>query len=846
MVLFLIGYGIYSHNQKIIAPLLQSSITDIRKETSFLIDENSKYSVDWVTKNIHFFKAAPDNQVPFTLSNDSYWVLVTLTNTSNVNRSVTLFTDNFILTSFNVFKVDENLTESLAPIYQLNNDNILLSFYPNVAISLEAKQQAKYLFQLKSDAAPKIPVLLVETKAFERLTTLTIVLSTVFVAVVVLMTLYNLIIYFAVQDKVYLFYIGYLISALIVLASINGFGRYIFPFEIHQWFNEYTLIFHYSLVIFLILFTVYFLQYNGQQSWLFKLSITICGLTTAIALCSLFFDHVLQAKIFFSLQPLFYLLCIVLVVKRVKTDFAWARYYILSWIPLLIGAAIQPLSLMNIITNNFYTRNAFLFAVIIELILMAFALAERMRRNEKERLQTIRYHNASGLPRKSNLETTVTELIRNGNNDISVVVIKPEHIERIALYIDDKTNTELFKNLSNKLSSLYAYNDAVIAITDNHEKLCFINNHCLAFILNNELSHQPIEHLVKSTQDVISDNFRINDLQIPLSGVIGITHYPKHGKYPHELINNALLSLNIAEKSSKKWAYFHDDSLRKESDTMKMAVELKQALEQNKLALYHQPQIDLKTLRVCSSECLIRWSNTQGEFIPPTVFIPLAEDIGLINSITLWVIKTALKQQKHLIDEYGYNHMVSINISGKDIAREHFFLDVISIIEASEIPADKIIFELTESASFSSNKQTIELIEKLRDIGITISIDDFGTGYSSMSQINTLSFQELKVDRQFVENIDADPKRKVITKATVEMAKGLGLEVVAEGINSKEDENILRGFGCDIGQGYYYAKPMAFNDYIDWLNRLDHGRIVDGLTGEFIPAETTVPNNEKR
>ena len=206
-------------------------------------------------------------------------------------------------------------------------------------------------------------------------------------------------------------------------------------------------------------------------------------------------------------------------------------------------------------------------------------------------------------------------------------------------------------------------------------------------------------------------------------------------------------------------------------------------------------------------------------------------------SLTLWVVETALTQQAKLTEHTGLNHMVSINISGKDLIQINFIDDITNIIERCDIKAEKIIFELTESISFAQNSIAINTIEKLIELGITISIDDFGTGYSSLSQINQLPFQELKIDREFVEDVCSDIKRKVIAETAVKMAKGLGLEVVAEGINSAQDEEALRGFGCDIGQGYYYAKPMPHEQYLDWLSKLTNGQIPASLEGEYIPAE---------
>ena len=198
----------------------------------------------------------------------------------------------------------------------------------------------------------------------------------------------------------------------------------------------------------------------------------------------------------------------------------------------------------------------------------------------------------------------------------------------------------------------------------------------------------------------------------------------------------------------------------------------------------------------------------------------------------------AVNQQLVLLKN-GYNHMISINISGKDLAAQEFYDFVVELLNDTALPANKIALELTESSTIANNKRAVSVVEKLADLGLIISIDDFGTGYSSMAYINELPFQELKVDRQFIENVCDDKRRKVIAETTVRMAKGLGLEVVAEGINSKLDEDTLKAFGCDIGQGYYYAKPMPLDDYLFWLAQEVNGQVtqavIDDLDGEFIP-----------
>ncbi len=800
---------------------------------AYLLDKDNRYTIsDIVKQGENFIPVAQDN-IPYQLSEQTVWLTLDITNKLSRTQELVLYADNSLLNQFNIYPIKATNVQ-LFP--EESQSHTIYRIYPHLKLTLAAQQSRSFIIEIQTEGPPNVPVMVLTEDDFNHRLLYTQVIYGAFIGIVLLMTLYNLVLYFAIKDNVYLIYIGYLISAALVLSSLTGFGYLIFSVDVQAVINRYLLFIDYYLVIFLLSFTLFFLRYHQQSKHSYRIGKLFCWSLILCSFYSLTLDNIAQTKLFFSLQPLVYLFAIFLIIKRLRSDFSWAKYYVLSWIPLLIGAAIQPLVLLNYLSYSFITSNAFLFAMMAEVTLMAFALAERMRRHEQDRLADITYHVSSGLPRKSNIEHSINQLSIQAKQDFSVIVIKPEHIEKVALYIDDSMNTELFKRLFAKLSSLFEFNDAIYPLTDKNEKLCFINNDSLMFILNNKRNKQPLETLIHSIQQVINENFSVGNIALPLSAIIGVASYPQHGTKSHQLINHAILAANCGENSTIKWAMFEPESSDQANYLLKLTGELKQALENNQLAIYHQPQIDLRTLRVCSSECLLRWQHPEQGFIPPAVFIPIAEDMGLINQLTLWVLKQSLAQQ-HMLNEDGYNHMVSINISGKDIASKNFFRHCLDIIDASNIPADKIIFELTESASFAYNQQALKLIEELAELGVTISIDDFGTGYSTMSQISHLPFQELKVDREFVENVNQDKKRRIIAETTVKMAKGLGLEVVAEGINSQEDEDTLRQFGCDIGQGYFYAKPMTLDDYIDWLEQLINGRIKPPVQGEFIPAK---------
>lgn len=807
---------------------------NIHTNYSYLVDKKSEYSLE----NYQAFKEqlipSRSNKIPFELSDYTYWIQIDVENLSYRSEDLVLYADNNLLDTFEIYTI--NARDKFEPM-ALEGEKRFSRLYPHTLFSLTQDSDISLLLKIQTQGPPNVPLIVMSESNFTKHTLYAQVVYGAFIGIVLLMSLYNFVLYFAIKDKVYLIYIGYLLSAFLVLSSLTGFGNLLFSENIQNVIDKYLLFIDYYLVIFLLYFTLFFLRYDQQNNKSYKLGLLLSGLLLITSFASLSLSIIDQTKLFFSIQPVFYIYAMFLIGRRIRSDFSWAKYYVLSWCPLLVGAAIQPLVLLNYLDYSFITRNAFLFAIMLEITLMAFALAERMRRNEKERLTHIAYHISSGLPRKSNLESKINELCLQGGKSFNVIVIKPEHIEQVILYIDDEENTLLFRRLAQKLSALFEYNDAILPLTDKQEKIAFINNNSFAIILDNHKNQQKIETLIGSIQKIVLDNFRIKDIDLPLTALVGIASYPEHGSKSHQLINHAMMALPQAELSSNKWSIYTSSSSDQANYLLQLTSDLKAALASDQLAIYHQPQIDLKTQRVCSSECLIRWIHPEEGFIPPTVFIPLAEDLGLINQLTYWVIRQSLSQQCFLINELGYNHMVSINISGKDISSKAFLPNVLPIIEESNVPAEKIIFELTESASLTDNEHAMYVIEQLTELGITISIDDFGTGYSSMSQVNHLPFQELKVDREFVENINHDPKRLIIAESTVKMAKGLGLEVVAEGINSQEDEHTLRLFGCDIGQGYYYAKPMQFEDYQQWLEKLNHGRIPAPVEGMFIPKD---------
>ena len=237
------------------------------------------------------------------------------------------------------------------------------------------------------------------------------------------------------------------------------------------------------------------------------------------------------------------------------------------------------------------------------------------------------------------------------------------------------------------------------------------------------------------------------------------------------------------------------------------AGELHTAIKENQLILHFQPQIMIKSGEYSGFEALVRWQHPEKGLIFPDLFIPLAEQNGLIGELTAKVIESAVEQQQ-LLQEKNLNSDVSVNISSEDITSLTLPEQLARLLESRQLDPGLLTLEITESALMGELITSLDILTRLRLKGLRLSIDDFGTGYSSLSQLHRVPFTELKIDRSFVINMVADEQARAIVKTCIMLGHELGMQVVAEGVETKEHLDILSNLGCDIAQGYYISRPV--------------------------------------
>jgi EAL domain-containing protein (putative c-di-GMP-specific phosphodiesterase class I) len=248
-------------------------------------------------------------------------------------------------------------------------------------------------------------------------------------------------------------------------------------------------------------------------------------------------------------------------------------------------------------------------------------------------------------------------------------------------------------------------------------------------------------------------------------------------------------------------------------ERLELESSLRRALECNEFVLHYQPKVDIHSGRIIGMEALVRWQHPVKGLIPPMQFIPLAEETGLIVPIGKWVLRTACARNKSWQEQGLPPLRIAVNLSARQFTHENLLQDVLKVLNETGLDATFLELEITESMVMHDPEHAIELMNKLRAIGISLSIDDFGTGYSSLSYLKRFPIDSVKIDRSFIKDLPLDGDDAAITQAIIAMAHGLKLKVIAEGTETGEQLSFLRAHGCDEMQGYCFSKPLPEDDF---------------------------------
>ena len=499
-----------------------------------------------------------------------------------------------------------------------------------------------------------------------------------------------------------------------------------------------------------------------------------------------------------------------------STSFVSNAYntYLFAWVLISLQGVYHTLLATGVVSGHLVNELLSVLNVIVLTSTMLIADRQKVRQYH----HNLTHDDDTDLPNKQLLLKCSEQLMRTKQAH-SLVLFRPNVLLTARTNFGYDYASTCILLIMAKLAEQLAPMD-VLALEQSKEKQRYIarlDESCFAFIVPAPLELSHIEQFTCIIDAVFAQGITHNTTQFVDHLEIGVAHSPLHAKTPTQLVQCALQALNVKSANGQRWQMFNSESADKVKQHMKIAAELRSAIEKDQLSLYFQPQVYLADAKVYGAEALLRWHHPELGHVPPDVFIPIAESSGMISELTEWVVTHAVTFQAELV-KFCPEHVLSINISAKDLSRKELPVLFITLLNEYQLPANSIMLELTESATLDEGKNIKSALQDYRLIGVKIAIDDFGTGYSSLATLSQMGFDEIKIDKQFVMNLEFSKNDQTICQATCDIAKSLGSHVVAEGIESEQALQTLLSYGCEIGQGYYFSRPLAFNEYMQWLD----------------------------
>ena len=466
-------------------------------------------------------------------------------------------------------------------------------------------------------------------------------------------------------------------------------------------------------------------------------------------------------------------------------------------------------------------------AVIVVIALLAWLLlfrtvhrASSTLREQAEENERLALSDAlTGLPNRrllqDRLERAIVTCERSGKS-LALMILDVDRFKEVNDTLGHDRGDALLKEVAQRLSEVVRDADTVARLGGDE----------FAVLAPDVGSMLDAERLAGRVHSAFDEAFIVGDLHLHVEASIGVAMLPDNADNSTELMQRADTAMYAAKSTHLGALLYRPGTDGNSAERLALLSDLRNALGTQQLSIHYQPKIDLATSHVIGTEALLRWNHPNRGNIPPNDFIPLAENTGLIQGLTRYVLEMVCSQMSEW-DRVGaeFAHLpVSINLSARNLLEPDFDEFLEDILASHLIEPNRIELEVTESALIEDPVRSHQMMHKIAGLGVTLAVDDFGTGYTSMSQLEQMPLSTLKIDRSFTARLADDPGGATLVKAMVDLAHEFGLEVVAEGVEDAEVTARLRELGCDIGQGYLWSRPVDSDSLPDVLFQLSFRR----------------------
>jgi diguanylate cyclase len=498
-------------------------------------------------------------------------------------------------------------------------------------------------------------------------------------------------------------------------------------------------------------------------------------------------------------------------IRRRLREYTMSTFALLALGPLVVGASVVSASLVPLVLIPLYSANQW------------------ARSSEEERRKSM-YDDLTGLP---NRRALFAEMIYQARSYAERSPRAPGDHRRMALLLLD---IDQFKRVNDALG--HTVGDRLLGAVAERVRECIGSDGFVARLGGDEfavLAPRLVDPaaarvLAQRVADALAEPVTLDGLPLDVTASIGVAIHPDHGTDNANLLRHAEVAMYDAKDRASTFAVYTPESDHNSPERLQLVAELRRALEVSRpdeIQLYYQPQIDMLTGVVVGVEALLRWQHPKRGAVDPEHLIRVAEHTAVMRLLTSRVIEDAIGQLAKWRAQ-GLNLRVSINVSVRDLHRPELVDHLSSMLTDRGVSPNQVQLEITEGALMADTRRVLVTLHRLDRLGVALSLDDFGTGYSSLQHLRRLPLAEVKIDRSFVLGMTSDPDDAAVVGSIIDLARALGLRVVAEGVEEDSTRRMLINGGCEVAQGWLYARPMPADALISWLGRYRPAPSLDG------------------
>nr|WP_235937629.1 EAL domain-containing protein [Marinobacter caseinilyticus] len=715
--------------------------------------------------------------------------------------------------------------------------------HPHFVIPFQVSHGHRYQVMLKveTQGALQVPIRLWDQGAYIDHALVEDRLHSIYYGILITVIFFNLFIFLALRERMYLYYVLSTLGYLFLLSSLRGITYSVLWPGSPSLHNQAMLVSVPIAMVFALLFARSFLALHSKSRYMDRLVRTIIAANLLALAGTFLLDYNTSIRLSVMLAiPSCLLLTVIGPLQWVRGN-PQAGFYTVAWGLLTVGSALTAANKYGVIPTNFISMYGMQIGSALEAILLTLALAARLyqeredksaareaeliamaaRRKAELRMVEQALHNPlTGLPNRSCFELLLQDqLTREPQKRHAVGIIQLNNLQAITKTLGHRNTDRLLELTARRFNSIISELPGVWPIECNDRKtvhLASLESATFGFLMDATVVRQSPRQIIQCLEQ-LKEPIDYLGMQLPLDPLTGVSIYPDHADDTNALIRRAYIAQESDEARDRGLAYYQPELDSYSAERLTLASDLKQALQNNELALHYQPKLALASNTVVGMEALIRWPG-RSQPLSADQIIAVAEQTGLIKPLTRWVLEHALDARDRFL-ERDYSFTLSVNISPNNLREPEFPLFVQRLMTSYSRHRGHIILEVTETSMMLDPVNSLRALRSLHATGIPLSIDDFGSGYSSLSYIKQLPASEIKIDRSLITDLQTQQEDRVIVQTTIDMCHSLGYQVVAEGVETEDTIKLLAAMGCDMIQGYVLTPPLPMADLFEWLDR---------------------------